>query len=225
MWNIQSVEECLSTQDLVRQQLRNPLKDNLFPCIRTGLQTQGQGRRGRVWDSQNGDLAFSFAIKPACSQQYWASLSLVVGLAMVQTIGQDNLVLKWPNDILEDGQKVCGILCDVHNDFMIIGVGANLVPISHSQRSHVKTDKNADQVMRAFLQEFEGLLQEWNDSGFAVLKERWLKWALPQGSDISVKMGDEQVFGRFEGVDDNGCLLFMDENSRIKTVSSGELIT
>ena len=224
MWDIHTVEQCHSTQDLVRQSLQDNLYSS-WPCIRTEMQNNGQGRRGRVWDFNAGDLAFSLSVRPTCALSHWASISLVAGLAMIEACSIDSLQLKWPNDIIREGKKVAGILCDIEGGSVIIGIGVNLQPQMHDDRAHVEVSKNADQLMRSFLSIFECYFDEWNKNGFSVLKERWLLNSFPIGENISIKCGEDIEKGTFQGVMDDGSLLFMDGNDRIKQLSAGEIIT
>jgi len=91
-------------------------------CIIALQQTRGKGRGDRVWESSPGGLYLSIS-SPSCSL-----LPLIVGISVVQTlVGLGNrLRLKWPNDIILDGKKVGGILCEGDDKRAVAGIGINL---------------------------------------------------------------------------------------------------
>ncbi len=106
------------------------------------MQTAGRGRRGREWSSPaGGNLYFSLLLRPDLSPDRAAMLTLVMALAVANGIEQSledeagNEVsrpeIKWPNDIVMNGKKVCGILTEMNMkqnaiDYVIIGVGINV---------------------------------------------------------------------------------------------------
>jgi BirA family biotin operon repressor/biotin-[acetyl-CoA-carboxylase] ligase len=91
-------------------------------CIIALQQTRGKGRGVRVWESPPGGLYLSI-ISPSHSL-----LPLIAGISVIQTlVGLDNrLRLKWPNDIILDGKKVGGILCEGDGKHAVAGIGINL---------------------------------------------------------------------------------------------------
>ncbi|WP_175414082.1 biotin--[acetyl-CoA-carboxylase] ligase [Agrococcus sp. SGAir0287] len=95
-------------------------------------QRAGRGRLGRAWVAPAGRcLAASILVRPTSPPDAWGWLPLAVGLALAEAI--DPLVptatvsVKWPNDVLVDGAKVAGILCERRGDDVVVGVGVNLV--------------------------------------------------------------------------------------------------
>ena len=91
-------------------------------CILALQQTGGKGRGDRVWESPPGGLYLSI-ISPSHSL-----LPFVAGISVIQTlVGLDNrLRLKWPNDIILDGKKVGGILCEDDDKSAVVGIGINM---------------------------------------------------------------------------------------------------
>ena len=91
-------------------------------CVIALQQTDGKGRGDRVWESPPGGLYLSI-ISPSHSL-----LPLIAGISVIQTlVGLDNrLRLKWPNDIILDGKKVGGILCEGDSKHAVVGIGINL---------------------------------------------------------------------------------------------------
>lgn len=101
-----------------------------------GQQLGGKGRRGRSWSSPPGEAVYmTIGLRPEVSPDRASMLTLVMALAVSRAIGQvcgrDDADIKWPNDIVIGGRKVCGILTEMHMDgnrigCVVIGVGINL---------------------------------------------------------------------------------------------------
>ena len=90
-------------------------------CLLALQQTRGKGRSVRVWESPLGGLYLSI-ISPSHSL-----LPFIVGISVIQALGLDNrLRLKWPNDIILDGKKVGGILCEDDDKSAVVGIGINM---------------------------------------------------------------------------------------------------
>jgi len=102
--------------------------------FRADSQTAGKGRRGRSWYSkEQGNLYFTLLLRPQLSPEKASMLTLVMAYAVAQAIRQMGLeaLIKWPNDIVVHGKKVCGILSEmklkgVEVDYCVIGVGVNV---------------------------------------------------------------------------------------------------
>lgn len=98
-----------------------------------GTQSGGKGRIGRQWSSPPGGVFMSAVLRPAISPERIPALSLVAGYCVAaevrDAVGLDAL-LKWPNDVLVDNRKVCGILCEMRSGSsrlaeVVVGIGVN----------------------------------------------------------------------------------------------------
>lgn len=95
-------------------------------------QTAGRGRQGRSWSSAQGALQFSLLLKPRIAPSQGALLTQVTGASLAQTLSTlCDLGIKWPNDLLIDGKKVCGILAEMMCDgeevsWVCVGIGLNV---------------------------------------------------------------------------------------------------
>ncbi|MBQ9141950.1 MAG: biotin--[Lachnospiraceae bacterium] len=98
-------------------------------------QTAGKGRRGRSWYSENqGNLYFTILLRSKLSPEKASMLTLVMAYAVAQAIRQETgleALIKWPNDIVVQGKKVCGILSEMKLkgaavDYCVVGVGVNV---------------------------------------------------------------------------------------------------
>ena len=121
-WNILPFDEIPSTNEYLKANCGSLPDGTVAVAAR---QTAGRGRRGRAFDSQ-GALCMSLLVKNAGQAP---PLSLLCGLAVCEALGEDAR-LKWPNDVLLNGKKVCGILCEaVHTGVFasaVCGIGVNL---------------------------------------------------------------------------------------------------
>jgi BirA family biotin operon repressor/biotin-[acetyl-CoA-carboxylase] ligase len=92
-------------------------------------QTAGRGRKGARWFSEPGQgLTFSVIVTPSWRREQWGWLSLAAGLAVCESLESYELApeIKWPNDVLLEGRKLCGILIETVGDWAVIGIGLNV---------------------------------------------------------------------------------------------------
>ena len=126
-WDLQVYETLPSTQDQCIKLAHEDAQEGLV--VQALSQEEGKGRRGRVWETGEGNLAFSFLLKPKSEARHIGHFSILIGVALVKAIG-NQAVLKWPNDVLIDGKKCAGILIDSNLDgsdihWLVVGIGAN----------------------------------------------------------------------------------------------------
>ena len=98
-------------------------------------QTAGKGRRGRVWNSPHGtDIFMSFLMRPSFGPSQASMLTLVAGMAVVKGVQKAtglNAMIKWPNDAVVNGKKICGILTEMSTEedtirYVVVGIGINV---------------------------------------------------------------------------------------------------
>jgi len=172
------VEECVSTQDLLR--------DGDQPegaVVVADHQSAGRGRSGRVWDDTAGEsLLCSVVLRPGLSA-VTSQLSLVAGLAVARSIERATALttaLKWPNDVLLDGCKVAGILLETAGDAVICGIGVNIdqpaerlpagtLPPAGSLRTATGERHARDLVLVDLLTELGDLYATWRADGLTPL--------------------------------------------------------
>jgi BirA family biotin operon repressor/biotin-[acetyl-CoA-carboxylase] ligase len=92
-------------------------------------QSTGRGRRGAPWVCPpGGGLAFSVVLKPGSGTPVWSRAAMVAGLTVaceLERLGLDARV-KWPNDVLVGGRKICGVLVEATPEFAVVGIGVNV---------------------------------------------------------------------------------------------------
>ncbi len=122
----QSCSSSLDTAwELIRQKQMHP-GDSVL-CLK---QSRGRGRMGRTWHSALGDILAAWMIPGPSSGWQNTLLSLIVGLSLRQSMQSMGITLsiKWPNDLIHDHQKVCGILIEEKLSCLTAGIGINLAP-------------------------------------------------------------------------------------------------
>ena len=199
-------------------------------------QTAGRGRAGRSWlSSSEGSLTFSLAWRFEGGLQRLTGLPLAVGVALAETLDGLGVQvgLKWPNDVLRDGDKLAGILIETQaaqqgGVWAVIGIGLNLVmpdeleaQIGRSVASLpwlARMDRNA--LMAALLDGLAGALREFERAGFAAFAARWNLRHAWQGELVTVLDGGTVLHeGSAAGVDDAGRLLLDTSDGRIAVLA------
>ncbi|HOK66637.1 MAG TPA: biotin--[acetyl-CoA-carboxylase] ligase [Anaerohalosphaeraceae bacterium] len=123
-------EEVSSTNDIIWDSVGSPDADGL--CVFAEKQTAGRGRRGRIWHGTAGQsLLFSILLKGEHLSADLLVLASAVAVAQtLSALSVSSVQIKWPNDILVAGKKVCGILCEsktIHSQgWFVVGIGINV---------------------------------------------------------------------------------------------------
>ena len=201
------------------------------------IQTAGRGRMERVWLSPGGNIALSLILYPPVS--YLPYLIMLASLAVVHSIETATGLkpqIKWPNDILINGKKVCGILIesDVQGNsvsYSIIGIGININlkpadfpeigPIATSLSHELGEDIPRLKVLRGLLRELEVLYLKLSDAE-SVFRE-WRDNLETLGREIDVKSGDIIYRGLAESVAADGTLLLRGADGRLSRIVSGDV--
>lgn len=218
---VEVVAECASTNDSIRTTDIAP--DTALHVLIAHRQTAGRGRRGRSWESVQGQsLTFSCAWRLPNDASAPVALPLTVGLALaeaIESLGVSQLTLKWPNDVLLDGRKVAGILVEVTGSQTqrkaIIGIGLNLLrtheyPLPDGATAlsdHLPTAPEPETVLATILLRLDARLADHRKGGFTALREAWQQRDAFAGRQVSIRGDDIEHLGVCEGVADDGALL------------------
>ena len=201
-----------------------------------GEQTQGRGRRGRVWSSPPGNLYLSLVLRPDCPVAAAAQLGFVAALALGEALGEPaGLAYKWPNDVLIGGCKVAGILLESELDgdgrlaFLVLGVGANIVsappasefPATSLAALGLPTPSPAT-LLERFVAAFDAWERRWRESGFAPVRAAWRARATGLGEMIRVRLETTALSGRFRDIDQEGTLL-LETAGECRRIAAGEV--
>ncbi|MBR1825996.1 MAG: biotin--[Alphaproteobacteria bacterium] len=205
-------EEVGSTNDAALLLSRN-LKGKKV-AVRAKRQTAGRGRRGRNWQSLDGNLFFSML--RGFDLQKLGILVMSAALAVADTIKTYDMTadvrIKWPNDVLLNGAKVCGMLLEKGaGKYMVIGIGVNILqsPKSADMLYPTVSLREAGIVATAddFLQRYLPLFEKNLRQSAKRLRRKWLQYAKGIGSQIVVRQNGTEQTGIFEGIDENADLI------------------
>jgi len=200
-------------------------------------QTAGRGRLGRVWETPSGNLSFSMLFKNCTGEVSLFPLAAAVAAAeAVEALCGEPIGIKWPNDLILRGKKLCGILCESVFDgetFQIIcGIGVNLnlpqtlldeVNLPHATSLSICFGQAPDAAALAvsIAENLSGLVDLWQKDGFAPVMARYQQRLLNVGREVLVIQNGKPVKAFAKGVDENGHLLCENENGSF-SVHSGE---
>ena len=204
-------------------------------------QVSGKGRRGRAWESPHGTGIFmTLLLKPDINPNNASMLTLVAAMATAGAISRvtgENAQIKWPNDIVIDGKKICGILTEMSAQFdyinhIVIGIGINVhneefpeeiretagsLLLSCGKRFH-----RAD-LIEAFLEEFEKYYAVYLETeDMEGLYKEYNLMLVNMGRQVKVLDPKEPFEGKAMGITKKGELIVDTWESR-KLVSSGEV--
>ncbi len=228
-------KELSSTMDRAAEEAERGAADGtVVLCDR---QTQGRGRFNRNWVSPAGNLILSVVLRPELEALPY--VSVLAALAVARAVEKEtNLdpVIKWPNDVLVRGRKLCGLLVEnslqgrkVRHSIVGIGLNVDLDPRETPEIADTATSLRietgqATDVSALLLR----LLHELDDiyvalrSGQSPIPE-WSRYLETLGKRVQVQWGAELVTGTAEGVDDHGHLLLRRDNGVLLTLSAGEV--
>ncbi|MCJ1960153.1 biotin--[acetyl-CoA-carboxylase] ligase [Novosphingobium mangrovi (ex Hu et al. 2023)] len=198
-------------------------------------QSQGRGRLGRDWFDGSGNFMGSTVVHWGPGQPAPSTLAFVVALAVHEAVGgflpsRDGLVIKWPNDLLLKGAKLAGVLLEMIQGRVVVGVGVNLCsapnlpdkPATSLRDLGVTVDRNvfAERLQEAFALE----LERWRGAGLAPVLRRWQTAAHPEGTALRVHPpGEEPVSGRFAGLSPEGSLRLRCADEMVREIHAGDV--
>ncbi|HVT62300.1 MAG TPA: biotin--[acetyl-CoA-carboxylase] ligase [Legionellaceae bacterium] len=207
-------------------------------------QTQGRGRFQRAWSSPNkGNLYCSLGLSIPQSISNVSALSLIVGIAIKQSLEQMDIKadirLKWPNDLLWQGKKLCGVLIEsisFQKELrIIIGIGLN-VNIDPKEKKAMNLPNNSwcslyemtgqifdrNRLLALLLRQINNDINQFTQHGLQPFLDRWQKWDYLQGKKIIVTQSNECIQGMAQGINAFGQLIVIDDTQKIHYIASGE---
>ncbi|GEM_PF-675221 len=229
-WAIHYFPEVTSTQDVAKQLIAEGASG--FFVVRADHQTSGRGRAGRGWSSLSGNLQATFSVPMTFDVALAANYSFVAAVALSQTVlefvGEECCIEhKWPNDVWINGKKLAGILLEIHEPYLLMGIGLN---ISHAPEDAaylnqvLSNDVGVVDFLDRFLVNLDAQMGVLECDGFLVLLDRWLDRARGLGQVITVRTLQESFSGVFDGLESDGALrVKMDNGAGMKIVHSADV--
>lgn len=235
-WRIERHPRLSSTSDEAKRRAIAGDPGNVW--IVADEQTSGRGRQGRVWTSPPGNLYATALLVGPCEIVRAPQIGFVAGVALrraVADLGARTARLKWPNDLVDSGAKLAGLLVEgltIPGGVFCaaVGIGVNVAsapeglayPTTHLSRLQ-RRPVAVEDLLIALARRFHEALALWDrGAGFAAIRAAWLEHAAGLGGRIRVSGREGAREGVFEGLDRDGRLLFR-ANGAIETIESADL--
>ena len=240
-----------STNLEAKRLINRGIKDNYI--IVASEQYLGKGRNGNIWYSPEGNLYFSIMLRHKNNISTLSQISLIISLSCheaMQYVLRDNELslfprsfkIKWPNDLLINGKKFCGILLEslpyitpienIITHYLIVGVGINLIS-SPKNLNYLTTSlkeegiqyNSRNELLHQIIKRFDENYKFWQIKGFADIKNRWLQNVYNIGKKISVNMKGKQLSGIFKDLDDNGQMIIESDSGNVHRIATCDIQT
>ncbi|MFW6414466.1 MAG: biotin--[acetyl-CoA-carboxylase] ligase [Verrucomicrobiota bacterium] len=238
---IHYLDQTASTNKTARQHAENGATHGTV--IVTDHQTQGRGRLQRNWYSPAGaNLYLSIILRPPLPPMSAPSFSLLTGLAVRRACcgfaADQQIAIKWPNDIFINGKKTAGILADISAEqdcinHLIIGIGVNvnlesqnLPPALQETATSLKIETgrsiNRPALAAAILDRLEELYDPWLKQGLTPFLDELHHSSLLLNREVSVSNPRSTIRGKVTGITPNGELSLQTETGAIQTIAAGD---
>jgi len=205
-------------------------------------QTKGRGRQGRTWASPRvGNIYASILLRPQIAPENASMLTLVMGYAIALAIEKETKMraqIKWPNDLVIKGKKICGILTEMNVqknsiEYVIIGVGINVnmkqiapeiqeiaTSLQLESEQEIDTNKMLSGILQEFHQQYTIFLQTEDVSN---IRKQYNERLVNIGREILIIAKGGEYQARTEGINDKGELIIEKQDGTRENISSGEV--
>ena len=240
--NIYVFDEVSSTNTVARFLAMNDVANGSI--VLSEKQTDARGRSGKAWESPMGGIWLSMILQPNVDYSKLPLITIATGVAVAKAIERTGITtaeIKWPNDIMIHGKKVCGILTEAVTKFntienVIIGVGidANIDISDFPKELQDGTTTIADELgrkedenvlIRYFLEEFEKIADEFTHEGYENILKEWRKRSYSIGKIVEVREPFNKNYDAYVvGIGKEGALIVEKIDGTLNKVISGECI-
>ena len=223
--------------EIIRRLNNHPLEEGLV--VIADCQTSGRGRLGRAWYSEpeNG-IYLSTLFRPELSPEKLPLITLMAGLGTIFAVNQAipcPARLKWPNDLLLNGKKIAGVLCENHSTqspAVIIGIGINVnnsqfpseikdIATSLKLETGLKIDRTS--LIKNLIMQLDFQYNELKNNEIEKLLERWCQNTDLFGKTITINKGNQKITGKALRLDKLGRLVIADKSGDELVLDSGEV--
>lgn len=204
-------------------------------------QSAGRGRRGRTWETGDGNLAATLLatwdLEPAAAGMTAFVAALAVYDFIAGWTGDNSVRLKWPNDVLVDGRKVAGVLIESGKApdgrlWLAIGVGINLkTPPDLPERPATSLaihrrdlpPPTPEAALAGLSQAFSAWADVWAQDGADAVLRAWSARATGLGMACTARLERETIEGVAEGLDADGALRLRLRDGQIRRITAGDV--
>jgi BirA family transcriptional regulator, biotin operon repressor / biotin---[acetyl-CoA-carboxylase] ligase len=239
--DLQVFEQTTSTNDVMEKLARDGVKEGV--AVFAESQTRGRGRLGRKWISPaHKGLWFSILLRPDLRPQETTQLTVASAIALrraVKSVTGLSPEIKWPNDLLIGGKKVAGILTELSAEVdrvrhIILGIGVDVnqdaaeFPVELRKTATSLKIETGETISRAelavaILRELDLDYARICGGKFSAVADEWESGCATIGKNVTVHIGDRQIRGRAESLDDDGALLVRTEHGRLERIIGGDV--
>ena len=206
-------------------------------------QTEGRGRRGRQWESQDGNLFSTLLQLTRKSPAEAAQVTFVAALAIADLLDAwapaSLVTIKWPNDVMLAGEKTSGVLVESggHESgglWLAVGIGVNLAHAPEATErpatalvQHLRGDVTATPTVEAaaarLAEAFDVWMTRWETLGFEPILDAWRARTPGLDGPAVARLGRETVEGTAEGVAPDGALKLRLADGSLRLISAGDV--
>lgn len=222
-----------STNFYAKKLAENNVEEGVIVLADT--QTSGRGRKNRIWSSPKGGLWFSIVLYPNIPLNKTMYMTMASSIAVFQGIKNITSIkaeIKWPNDLLIKGKKICGILTEIDTkklkiNYCIIGIGINvnnnldkeLGQNATTLKQELSKNISLIELFKSIIMSFDEYYSKLISGDFDFIKNSWLKHSKIIGRKIQIIENKEIKTGKVIKVDNEGHLILNTNIGNIKIVS------
>lgn len=230
-----------STNDIANGLAKEGIKEGTV--VVAEVQNYGKGRLDREWFSPKGGLWLSIILRPDIEPSEAIKLTLMAGVAVARTLRSlYNLdaKIKWPNDVLIEDKKVCGILTEVRSyenriDYIILGIGINanfdlgdlpkeIRNLSTTLRGEIGKELELEKLLLALLMEIDKYYEILKTGDTNRILSEWKELSATLGRGVKISTLKETIEGIALDVDDIGALIVKTNDNIEKKFLTGDCV-
>lgn len=237
------LDQTTSTNDEIEKAAINGHDEGLVVFAES--QTRGRGRMGRRWSSHAGKgLWFSFLLRPNLTPGECTQLTVATATALTRAIRNKTYItpeIKWPNDLMFGGKKIAGILTEMSAEldnvrFVNVGIGINvnqtasdfpkeIQQTATSLKLAIGKNISRTDLAIAVLRELDEDYSRIMCGKFSSIADEWAGNCSTLGKQVEINVGQRQITGRAEALDESGALLLRTEHGRVEHVTGGDVMS
>jgi BirA family biotin operon repressor/biotin-[acetyl-CoA-carboxylase] ligase len=199
------------------------------------IQTKGRGRKDRSWFSPEGGLWFSVILYPNIPTQFAMLITMATSISIVQAIKELtglSAIIKWPNDLLLEGKKICGILTELDAEldrinYSVVGVGINVNNVLedelYNKANSIFNIYNSKisrvELLRLIIKYLDINYAKLISNDYNHIRELWFENTDIIGRNVRLKLEKYEIEGIVIDIDDTGALILETLDKKIKIVS------
>jgi BirA family biotin operon repressor/biotin-[acetyl-CoA-carboxylase] ligase len=225
-------DEVASTMETAKELAHKGCPD--FTVVVAGRQTKGRGRLDRVWISDPGGLYFTIVLRPQIPIMLSSRVSFLASMTLARMLRESydiDAMVKWPNDILVNERKICGMLTELEAEaesvhFINIGIGINvnndpsqLEPRASSLNLILGRQVSKKEFLARFLDEFE---TQMTTADFKRVVSEWKNYTITLNRHVRIVTNQETSEGTAVDVDENGALILKMADGSLKEILYGD---